>query len=273
MHRVGADPADLVLGRGRRRRRPGSALRRPLDPSGGGRRDRRRGPSAFTAGQLRLFDQARGHARPPPASIRPWSMRPTRPGPSPTPRPVSTWSAAVSPSTVSPRRPPSPRPGRRPRAWPDPAPAPGPLLALRRLLRPDTRRRRTPLLRPPPAPAGQRSVVATVPIGYADGVPRRYFTDGGTVLVGGRRRPLAGTVTMDQIVVDCGPDASVSVGDEVVLIGRAGDGVAHRSRTGPRSSAPSGTRCSRRSGHGCPGCVGRLRQRAVRVVRREASRR
>ena len=68
----------------------------------------------------------------------------------------------------------------------------------------------------------RRSLVATVPLGYADGVPRRYGAAGGTVLVGGRRCPLAGTVTMDQIVVDCGPDASVSVGDEVVLIGRQG---------------------------------------------------
>lgn len=69
-----------------------------------------------------------------------------------------------------------------------------------------------------------RALVATVPIGYADGVPRRYFTAGGTVLIGGRRRPLAGTVTMDQIVVDCGSDAPVSVGDEVVLIGCQGGG-------------------------------------------------
>jgi alanine racemase len=66
------------------------------------------------------------------------------------------------------------------------------------------------------------STVATVPIGYADGIPRRYFTEGGTVLIGGRRRPLAGTVTMDQIVVDCGFDPDVSVGDDVVLIGRQG---------------------------------------------------
>ena len=71
-------------------------------------------------------------------------------------------------------------------------------------------------------PAGRRSTVATVPLGYADGVPRRYFTRGGTVLVGGRRRPLAGMVTMDQIVVDCGPDDDVAVGDDVVLIGEQG---------------------------------------------------
>jgi len=66
------------------------------------------------------------------------------------------------------------------------------------------------------------SVVATVPVGYADGVPRRYFTEGGEVLVGGLRRRLAGSVTMDQIMVDCGPDSEVSVGDEVVLIGEQG---------------------------------------------------
>ncbi len=68
----------------------------------------------------------------------------------------------------------------------------------------------------------ERSTVATVPLGYADGVARRYFTRGGTVLVGGRRRPLAGMVTMDQIVVDCGPGEDVAVGDDVVLIGEQG---------------------------------------------------
>jgi len=73
-------------------------------------------------------------------------------------------------------------------------------------------------------PLAGLSTVATVPLGYADGVPRRYFTRGGTVLVGGRRRPLAGMVTMDQIVVDCGPGAAVEAGDEVVLIGGQGAG-------------------------------------------------
>ena len=65
------------------------------------------------------------------------------------------------------------------------------------------------------------SNVVTVPIGYADGFPRG-LSDQGQVLVGGRRHPLAGTVTMDQIVVDVG-DMTVHVGDEVVLIGRQGD--------------------------------------------------
>lgn len=68
-------------------------------------------------------------------------------------------------------------------------------------------------------PLPERSSVATVPLGYADGVPRRLFETGGEVLIGGRRRPLAGMVTMDHLVVDCGHDA-VAVGDEVVLIGR-----------------------------------------------------
>ncbi|MDQ2723956.1 MAG: alanine racemase [Actinomycetota bacterium] len=71
------------------------------------------------------------------------------------------------------------------------------------------------------------SVVATVPIGYADGVPRSLAAAGGEVLLGGRRRPLAGTVTMDQILVDCGPDgqggAGAAVGDDVVLLGAQGD--------------------------------------------------
>ena len=67
------------------------------------------------------------------------------------------------------------------------------------------------------------SVVATVPLGYADGVPRRLSEVGGEVLIGGRRRPLAGTVTMDQVLVDCGPGAGVKAGDEVVFIGRQGD--------------------------------------------------
>jgi alanine racemase len=72
-------------------------------------------------------------------------------------------------------------------------------------------------------PLPERSVVATVPIGYADGVPRALFGAGYDVLIGGVRRPLAGMVTMDQIVVDCGADHSVRPGDEVVLLGRQGD--------------------------------------------------
>jgi alanine racemase len=65
------------------------------------------------------------------------------------------------------------------------------------------------------------TTIVTVPIGYADGVPRQ-LSDSGEVLVGGRRRRLAGVVTMDQLMVECGDDA-VAVGDEVVLLGRQGE--------------------------------------------------
>jgi alanine racemase len=68
------------------------------------------------------------------------------------------------------------------------------------------------------------TTVATVPIGYADGVARRLSFVGGQVLVGGRRRPIVGAVTMDQLMVDCSDDV-VEVGDEVVLIGRQRDEV------------------------------------------------
>jgi alanine racemase len=65
------------------------------------------------------------------------------------------------------------------------------------------------------------TTIATVPIGYADGVPRRLSAVGGQVLVHGRRWPIAGVVTMDQLMIDC-RDEPVAVGDEVVLIGAQG---------------------------------------------------
>jgi alanine racemase len=66
------------------------------------------------------------------------------------------------------------------------------------------------------------ATVATVPLGYADGVPRRLASTGGEVLIGGRRRAITGVVTMDQLMADCGDDA-VAAGDDVVLIGAQGD--------------------------------------------------
>jgi alanine racemase len=65
------------------------------------------------------------------------------------------------------------------------------------------------------------SSVVTVPLGYADGIPRRLSALGGEVLIRGKRYPFAGTVTMDQVVIDVGDD-TVEVGDEVVFIGRQG---------------------------------------------------
>jgi alanine racemase len=67
----------------------------------------------------------------------------------------------------------------------------------------------------------RESTVATVPVGYADGY-HRAASGRAEVLIRGRRYPVAGTVTMDQITVDCGDD-SVGPGDEVVLFGTQGD--------------------------------------------------
>ncbi|MDP1820341.1 MAG: alanine racemase [Acidimicrobiales bacterium] len=69
----------------------------------------------------------------------------------------------------------------------------------------------------------RESLVATLPIGYADGVFRSLSRSGQDVLVGGRRQPMVGTITMDQLMVDLGPDSEVRVGDEVVLLGAQGE--------------------------------------------------
>lgn len=70
--------------------------------------------------------------------------------------------------------------------------------------------------------AERDTTVATVPIGYADGIRRRSGAVGGEVLIRGFRRRIVGTVTMDQLMVDCG-DGPIAAGDEVVLIGDQGD--------------------------------------------------
>jgi alanine racemase len=60
--------------------------------------------------------------------------------------------------------------------------------------------------------------LATVPIGYGDGF-RRAFTNNADVLVRGRRMPLVGTVSMDNITLDVGAEPAAAVGDAAVLIG------------------------------------------------------
>ena len=64
--------------------------------------------------------------------------------------------------------------------------------------------------------------IATIPIGYADGV-NRALTNNCDVLIGGRRYPLAGTVSMDNITVELGPEPAVGrSATQVILIGRSG---------------------------------------------------
>jgi alanine racemase len=69
------------------------------------------------------------------------------------------------------------------------------------------------------------TTVATVPIGYADGVPRSLGLAGSEVIIAGTRCRILGVVTMDQLMVDVGHLGAeqVRVGDEVVLIGSQGD--------------------------------------------------
>ncbi len=69
------------------------------------------------------------------------------------------------------------------------------------------------------APAA--TAVGVLPIGYGDGV-RRALSNNAEVLVGGRRYPLVGTVSMDNVTIDLGPEPAVEPGAEAVLIGAQG---------------------------------------------------
>jgi alanine racemase len=78
--------------------------------------------------------------------------------------------------------------------------------------------------------------VATIPVGYADGFPRRPF-HWGSVLIHGQPAPILGRVCMDQCVVDVSAIASqqpVLQGDEVVLIGRQGEAEISAAEAGRR---------------------------------------
>ena len=66
--------------------------------------------------------------------------------------------------------------------------------------------------------AERKTVVATLPVGYADGYPR-LLSNRADVLIHHRRRPVAGTVCMDQTMVDLGEGTDVSLYDEAVLFG------------------------------------------------------
>lgn len=63
--------------------------------------------------------------------------------------------------------------------------------------------------------------LATISCGYTDGY-QRHLGNRGHVLIGGKRRPVVGRVSMNWITADLGPDSGVKTGDEVVLIGEQG---------------------------------------------------
>jgi alanine racemase len=67
----------------------------------------------------------------------------------------------------------------------------------------------------------RKTKIATLPVGYAHGYDRS-LSNIGEVLIRGRRSPVVGKVTMDQIMVDLGPESQAKVGDEAVLIGVQG---------------------------------------------------
>jgi alanine racemase len=64
--------------------------------------------------------------------------------------------------------------------------------------------------------------VGVIPLGYGDGV-RRALSNNAEVLVGGRRRPLVGTISMDNLTIDLGAETDVEPGEEAVLIGAQGE--------------------------------------------------
>ncbi|HEX5598565.1 MAG TPA: alanine racemase [Micromonosporaceae bacterium] len=104
------------------------------------------------------------------------------------------------------------------------SPVPGERFGLRPAM---TARARVALVKRVPADTGvayahtyttdRETTLAVVPLGYADGVPR-HASNRGPVLLGGKVRTIAGRVSMDQIVLDCGDDA-VAAGDVATLFG------------------------------------------------------
>jgi alanine racemase len=70
--------------------------------------------------------------------------------------------------------------------------------------------------------AAETTELGVVPVGYGDGV-RRVLSGNAEVLIGGRRMPLVGTVSMDNVTIDLGSDSGVAVGAQVTLLGSDGD--------------------------------------------------
>jgi len=121
--------------------------------------------------------------------------------------------------------------------------APEPLAVGTGLLEP-VLRWRTEIMRLKDLPAGHAigygstfrttrpSRIATLPVGYADGYDR-LLSNNGDVLVRGRRAPVVGRVSMDQVTIDVTDIPDAAVGDEVVLIGERlfAEEMARRTQT------------------------------------------
>jgi alanine racemase len=70
--------------------------------------------------------------------------------------------------------------------------------------------------------ASRKTLLATLPVGYADGYSR-HLSNKASILIRGRRCPVVGRVCMDQIIADLGSCSDTKIGDEAVLFGRQGD--------------------------------------------------
>lgn len=68
----------------------------------------------------------------------------------------------------------------------------------------------------------RKSIIATLPLGYADGYTRRLFGKA-KVIINGKFAPVVGNICMDQCMVDVTDVGKVNVGDEVILIGKGMD--------------------------------------------------
>jgi alanine racemase len=66
--------------------------------------------------------------------------------------------------------------------------------------------------------APRPSVIATIPMGYADGLSR-HLSNRGEVLVGGKRAPIVGTVSMDLTMIDLTDHPGAAIRDEVIVLG------------------------------------------------------
>jgi alanine racemase len=118
--------------------------------------------------------------------------------------------------------------------------------------------------------AARATTVATLPLGYADGIPRSAATGGGRVFLAGAMRPIVGRASMDYIGVEVA-DAPVEVGDVATVFGRTPEGLripveefaSAAGTLGYEILVGIGARVPRRYGEGAPPAEPPLFDRAV----------
>ena len=118
--------------------------------------------------------------------------------------------------------------------------------------------------------ATRATTVATLPLGYADGIPRSAATGGGKVFLAGALRPIVGRASMDYIGVEVADD-SVEVGDVATVFGRTPEGLRVPVEDFARASGTLGyeilvgvgARVPRRYGEGAPPAEPEFYDRAV----------